>query len=387
MMRRLLLATTMLLAASPADAQSIFNAAGLGLPTEPTDARSRALGSFGVGLWGSSLQPGDPGSAGFLEGPAAIMVAQPSWVDFDRNAGETGSSQGTRFPLIGIGYPLMDGMFTVTLSSFLDQRFESEREISYSLQDVSGVAKDIFEQDGAVSQITFGYSRHVMGSTGVGFSVGRYAGSLTRRLSRDFGDVVNATSIVPFQTGGLWSYSGASVTGGFATDIGTIARVSGSATWSGSLNATASSDSQGSDKSFDLPLQYRVGASAILAPGLRVAASIVRADWADVAPDLTDAAAVGGTGGFGVGVELSRARLLGAGPLRFGYRQSDLPFAFGTTPGTESVWSTGLGITLNETNGIVLAGADIALERGTRIDSSLTEKFWRMTVSLRVMGY
>ena len=295
--------------------------------------------------------------------------------------------QGNRFPLVGIGYPLMRGMVTVTFSSFLDQRFESEREISYSLQDVSGVAKDIFEQDGAVSQVTFGYSRQLLEATGVGFSVGRYAGSLTRRLSRDFGEVTDATSIVPYQTGGFWSYSGASVTGGFATDIGAIARVSGSATWSGSLKASASEDSQGADKDFAIPLQYRIGASAVLSPGLRVSASMVRADWSDIAADLTDAAAVGGTGGFGVGLELSRASLLGAGPLRFGYRQSDLPFAFGATPGTESVWSTGLGLTLNETSGIVLAGADIALERGTRSDSSLTEKFWRMTVSLKVMGY
>ena len=388
MMKRAILAAVMLFVASPLAAQSIFNAAGLGLPSEPVDGKSRALGSLGVGLWGASLQPGDPASAGMLVAPSAIMVAQPSWVEFDRNAGETGSSQGNRFPLIGIGYPVFSGMFTLTFSSFLDQRFESEREVSYQLEGESGLATDVFEQDGAVSQVTFGYSKQILESAAVGFNVGRYAGSLTRRLSRDFGDVTDIGSIIPYQTGGFWSYSGASITGGFVTDLGAIARVSGSATWSGGLSASASDDSDGTNKEFDLPLQYRIGASAVLAPGLRVAASMMRADWSGIASDLAGAAAVGGTGGMGIGLELSRARLLGTpAPLRLGCRKTDLPFAFGTSAGSESILSTGFGLTLNETGGIVLASADLALERGTRTDSSLTEKFWRVTISLNISGY
>ena len=97
MMKRAILAAVMLFVASPLAAQSIFNAAGLGLPSEPVDGKSRALGSLGVGLWGASLQPGDPASAGMLVAPSAIMVAQPSWVEFDRNAGETALPKETGF--------------------------------------------------------------------------------------------------------------------------------------------------------------------------------------------------------------------------------------------------------------------------------------------------
>jgi len=97
---------------------------------------------------------------------------------------------------------------------------------------------------------------------------------------------------------------------------------------------------------------------------------------------------VGSTNGFGMGLELSRARLLGlTAPLRFGYRKSNLPFSFGSSGATETALAGGFGFILNETSGITLAGADFALERGERSDSSLTERFWRATLSLRVSGY
>ena len=50
-------------AASPLAAQSFFNASGLGLPTDPLDGRSRALGNVGIGLSDGALLPTDPGAA------------------------------------------------------------------------------------------------------------------------------------------------------------------------------------------------------------------------------------------------------------------------------------------------------------------------------------
>ena len=40
--------------------QSLFNAAGLGLPSDAIDARSRSLGGVGLGLRGPSIQSMDP---------------------------------------------------------------------------------------------------------------------------------------------------------------------------------------------------------------------------------------------------------------------------------------------------------------------------------------
>jgi len=387
-MRRLIPAVALLLIAAPVGAQSIYNAAGLGFPSEPVDGRERALGSFGIGLWGSSLQPRDPGSTGMMVMPTAMFVAQPSWTTFDRNSEETGSFQGNRFPLIGVAYPLLNGMFSLTFGSFLDQHYDSQRDASISLPDTTLAATDLFEQEGAVSHLTVGYSRRVLPGAAVGVNVGRYAGSLVRRLSRDFGGITSISSIDSYQAGGFWSYAGTSVTGGFAADLTSVARVSGSVTWSSALDANASDDTEAASGSFDLPIQYRIGASAVLAPGLRIAASMVRADWSGIADDLANATTVGGTGGFGVGIELSRARLLGReAPLRFGYKKIDLPFAFGPTAASETSWAGGFGLTLSQTNNLVLAAADLAVERGTRSDSLLKESFWRATLSLRVSGY
>ena len=386
--RVFLLTAALSLSAAPLCAQSLYNAAGLGLPAESIDGRGRALGNLGIGLFGHAILPSDPGAAGLLVIPAAVLVAQPSWVEYQRGADESGSFQGNRFPLLGIGYPLFSGMFTANFGSFLDQRFDGQRDVTVDLLDGPTDASDFFEQNGAVSLVNFGYSRRLSDRLGVGFSVGRYAGSLTRRLIRDFGDASATANLTLYEVGGRWSYSGASLTAGFAADLGTIVRVAGSATWTGSLNATGSEGTDGSHRSFDLPFQYRLGTSVALAPGLLITASVVRADWGDIADDLSTPSTVGSTNGFGVGLELSRARLLGlTAPLRFGYRKSSLPFSFGSGGATETTLAGGFGFILNQTGGITLAGADFALERGERSDSSLTEKFWRATFSLRVTGY
>ncbi len=387
-MRALLLITAVALGAVPVGAQSLYNAAGLGLPVASIDGRGRALGNLGIGLWGHSLLPTDPGAAGLLIIPSAVLVAQPSWVDFQRGADDAGSFQGNRFPLIGIGYPLLSGMFTASFGSFLDQRFDSQRDVTVDLVGGPADATDLFEQDGAVSHVSFGYSRRLSEQLGVGFNVGRYAGSVTRVLTRDFGVAIATEDLERYEVGGRWSYSGASVTGGFAADLGSVVRIAGSATWSSSLNATGSEETEGGDQTFDLPLQYRVGTSVALAPGLLVTASAVRADWTGLADDLSTSSNVGSTNGFGVGVELSRMSLLGIStPLRFGYRNTSLPFSFGSAGAMEKALSGGFGFVLVETNGITLAGADFAVERGERSDSTLLENFWRVTASLRVSGF
>ena len=74
-------------------------------------------------------------------------------------------------------------------------------------------------------------------------------------------------------------------------------------------------------------------------------------------------------------------------PRRLGYRNSSLPFSFGDDGATERVFAGGLGLSLSQTDDVVLGGADFAVERGRRSDSVLTETFWRVTISLRVAGY
>ena len=173
-----------------------------------------------------------------------------------------------------------------------------------------------------------------------------------------------------------------------AANLGTSARVAASVTWSDDLDAIASDDTPGMDRSFSLPMQYRLGTSIVLAPGLMVTASVIRADWANIERDLDTPTTVGSTNNIGVGFELSRANIFGlALPLRFGYRSGKLPFSLGSGVATERIFSAGLGLSLSQADNIVLGSVDAAIERGRRSGSVLTEEYWRATISLRVSGY
>lgn len=370
------------------EAQSIFNSAGLGRPVDAVDGRARALGSFGIGLQGGYISPADPAAAGRLALASAVMVTQPSWVEASLDGGGAGDFRGTRFPLMAIAYPGFGGIATVQLGSYLDQRFSGQRTVSVDIDGQPYDVEDVFTQEGGVASASLGFSRMVSSNVSVGLNVARYTGSVVRELTRDFGSL-DFEGTQSFTTNGRWSYSGTSVTGGAAADLGTVGRIAGSVRWSSGLDADASGVTLGSDRSFDLPLEVRVGASAVLAPGLILTASAVHADWADVEDDLMVATAVGDTNGYGVGVELARVQLLGrTAPLRFGYRSNGLPFALGEgETGSERAFSGGLGFAFNETNGVLLAGVDLAVERGERSAGALSETFWRLTAALRVAGF
>ena len=360
----------------------------MGLPVEAIDGRARALGNLGIGLWGSGLLPGDPAAAGMFIVPTAVIVGQPSWVNYDHESGKSGSIQGSRFPLMGVGYPAFSGIFTLSLSSFLDQHYKSQRSLELDLRGEESEVTDLFEQDGSIGSLNFGYSRPIGTSAALGLSLGRYAGSILRRLERDFSTISLPGALESYETSSRWTYSGTSLTGGMATNLGTVARVAASVTWSGDLNATASDDTPGMDRSFSLPMQYRLGTSIVLAPGFMITASAIRADWADIKRDLDTPTTVGSTSNIGVGFELSRANIFGlALPLRFGYRTGKLPFSLGSGVATERIFSAGLGLSLSQADDIVLGGVDAAIERGRRSGSVLTEAFWRATISLRVSGY
>jgi hypothetical protein len=374
--------------------QSLFSAVGLGFPMEPLDARSIALGGVGVGLRGATILGTDPASAARILVPVAVMTAQPSWVDFGRkDSNESGSFRGSRFPSMGIAYPAWNyGIVTLSFESAFDQRYRAERVVSLDLREGPVEAKDEFISEGGISQARFGFARAVGERLSLGLSLGRYTGSVTRSLERGVPEDSLSSAVNPFadpyETGGRWGYSGTSLTGGARLALGTVGHVGGSVTWSGGLNAEASDDSDGDDRSFDIPLQVRIGASALLAPGLSLSAGYSSADWSGIDDDLALGSSVGRVASFGGGIELTRATLFGRrAPLRVGYRHRDLPFTFQGGAPTETAWTGGLGLALNEVGELVRAGLDLALERGERTSIVINEKFWRASLTLRVAGF
>lgn len=391
-MKRIVLALTIFAVTGPGvlQAQSLFSAAGLGIPMEALDGRSRALGNLGIGLLGPEISATDPAALGLMVAPTAIFTSQPSWVNFDHpGGGDSGSFHSTRFPLVGVAYPAWKlGMMALTFSSFLDQRFQAQRPVTLELSDGEVDATDSFVSDGGVSRVNLTWGHLVGRNFGVGLSVGRYSGRVLRRLVRTFEEIDVDGTAQPYQAGGRWSYSGTMVTGGGSVRFGQFARIAGSVTWSGTLQAQASEDTPGADASYDLPVEVRIGASALLAPSLMISASYSSADWTATGADLSTGSSVGNATNYGFGLELSRASLLGKrAPLRFGYRSGDLPFKLAGGAATETAFTGGVGLILNEQAGLILASIDLGVERGERKDLTLVEKFWRATLTLRVAGF
>lgn len=377
-------------AAAPVRAQSLFNAAGLGLPVEALDGRARALGSVGIGLPGAlGLLPADPAASARLLVPGGLIVAQPSWVELSRSGGGARSYSGSRFPLLAAGYPFAGGMASVHATSILDQGFRGERPVTVDLLGTPVDAVDAFEQDGSVAALAVGYARLIRPTVAVGFSAGRYSGSVVRSLVREFSDSAAAGQAVPYATSGTWSYHGYQVTVGASADVAGAFRIAASATGSTDLEAVAASQTSGGDRSFSLPMQLRVGASGQLAPGLLVSASASRADWSSTADDLGGGAEAGAAISFGGGLELSNVRLFNRrSPLRVGFRRSDLPFSLDSGgDANEQMFTGGIGFALNETNEVVLASVDLGVEKGRRLGGTYREDFWRATLSLRLLGF
>lgn len=367
------------------EGQSLFNAAGLGTPLEPLDARIRALGSLGIGLPGGSFSPTDPGALAHLTVSTGVIVAQPTWLDWEGSDG-SGSVQGNRFPLLGIAYPIFSGMASVQIGSFLDQHYQVQQVGSADFGGGTLATTDDFIQDGSVSSLNLGYSRMIGSRVSAGVVLGRYAGSAVRTLTRTYGDETTS-DVDDYTERGEWSYTGHSVTAGVAVDVRPGIRVSASTLIPTALDASPTEGTEGLDRTFDLPRQYRLGASAALGAGLVVAGSIQRVDWGATADDLTEGDEALDANGFGVGVEFSRARLLGKdAPLRFGFRKTGLPFSFEDASASERAFSGGFGLELSRTGNVVLASLDLAIERGERTGGGFTERFWRATISLLASG-
>jgi len=372
---------------APAQGQSLFNAAGMGVPLEALGGRARALGNHGIGLPGGAFLPTDPGALGRLSMTTGVMVAQPSWVDFSAGGPQTGSFQGTRFPLLGVAYPLAGGMMSFQVGSFLDQVFEASSTSSVNLASETVSAVDRFEQDGSVSNLNVGYARRVGEDLSVGVTVGRFAGSVDRTLTRRFDDG-GVGDLDSYVVSGTWSYTGTVVNAGVSADLLESLRVAVSVQVPSDLDAEASDETAGGDRRFDVPVQYRAGASAQLGSGLIAVGSVVFADWSATQDDLLGSGRGGDANGFGLGVEFSRANLWGRdAPLRLGFRRTGLPFAFDDEGATERVFSGGFGLSLNTADDLVLAGVDFALERGRRTGTGITEDFWRATLSVTASGF
>jgi hypothetical protein len=194
--------------------------------------------------------------------------------------------------------------------------------------------------------------------------------------------------IDPFSTGGRWGYSGLLADVGAQVDVADVFRAAATVSWSSDLDAKPDSTTEGALKSYDVPLQLRVGATGALASGLAVSVSAAYADWSGTGDDLTQTTAAGGTIAMGAGLEWERITLFGRGvPIRLGWHRAELPFRFDGDDPVESTLAGGVGVLLARNGDIPLARFDVAVERGRRVGGSLGEDFWRSTITFRAAGF
>jgi hypothetical protein len=374
----------------PTLAQSILGTQGLGFPLEPMDARSRALGSVGTGLFGGSLTPLDPAASTGLLIPTANLTLQPYWSDGAMN-GEVVEGQGMRFPLLGLTYPVgaLNGMVSLTYGGYMDQRWE------VSVQDTEEVAgqtillTNLYRSEGGISTLRLGWAQRVGRTLALSVGVGYHTGSVTRTYLRAFDSIsVGTSQIKAFSDGGKWKYGGPTGSLGAVWDPVELLRLSGSLTWHGTLEAEPSDATKGMAANYELPLEYRVGASGVLTPRLSLTVGMSYSDWAPSPEGLEQGAVVGSVMSFGGGLEWQGSwigsRTL---PLRLGFRRSDLPFKLDGEDPTETVFSGGLGLNLTQADQFVLAGIDFGLEKGNRETANFSEDFWRGTITFRVSGW
>ncbi len=383
------LALLALVAPRPLVAQSLIGSQGLGIPLEALDGRSRAMGSVGIGLFGGAVLPTDPARASGLTVPTISVTIQPS-----RGAATIGDQsvpiEGTRFPLLALSYPVRNwGVATLSYGGLLEQNWKAERSLRLVQEQDSIDVADTYESDGSVGAARVGFARALGGGFSVAANLGFHTGTQVRSFSRTIGVVEEDDEVSGdrFRERGRWEMTGATFGLGAMWDFRDFLRISGSLTWSGDLQATPVGQTEGGEARFELPTEFRVGASAMLTPVVAATLGFGRSNWTP-SESGAGAAARGAVTTFGGGMEWSGMGLFGRSlPVRVGYRRAELPFSIDASTPTESGFAAGFGWNLLETEDLIIAAFDFSYERGTRATDSISESFSRYTFSFRASSF
>jgi hypothetical protein len=269
-----------------------------------------------------------------------------------------------------------------------DQSWEVEESSSQLFRGVEVPVRDVFTSTGGVSTFQLGWAQTIGANLALGVGLGTRIGSVTRTYNRIIDAGLAAFEVIPFESGGEWRYSGFTGSVGVQWDPVDPLRIAGNVSWSGQLEAEPRNQTEGEVATFDLPTEYRFGASGILTPRLAVSVGLSYADWKPSNDFLGPEDVSGSIMSYGGGIEWAGPQVgVRNIPLRLGMRRSDLPFTFEGEKPTENVYSGGLGINLIPAQVGLLGSIDLALERGSREAGALSESFWRMSLSVRVGSY
>lgn len=392
----LLLAGAALLAGSaPAAAQSLLASRGLGYVNQPIDGRARGLGGAALALPGGGLALINPAAIAALPAPGITMAFQP---DFYTSAlpGQDTDGSTARFPLLNAVFPFgTRWTFSAGFGSYLDQTWAVENGDTLRLPGREVEFVDRFTSRGGVTRIRAGGAYSFTERFAVGVGADLYTGSVRDTLSRRFarGDTTgDGNDLVSASYSTEWSYRALGASLGMRWVPTDALSLAASVTAAGTLEGrpTDEDDSVSVGRDYALPLTFDVGASGRVTPGALV---VLNAQWAGWSAADEDLARVGGArdswmvaGGVELGSSTPEERSF---PVRVGARYATLPFRWGPQSAgaafpSEKALTAGLGARL--AGGA--AQVDLGGERGWRGggDSVLDESYWRMTLSLTLLG-
>ena len=344
---------------------------------------------MGVGLRGPELHPLDPAAAADFVLPTITVTLLSTSADFRLGEG-TGKASGQRFPVMGVLFPVgRAGRVFASFSTAFDLRWGTTVTRTVELGEVVGLARvtDQFASDGGVSTLRLGWSKRVNPTISVGLSGGPYLGDVVRSFFRSIDSAAVRGFPEPTVEQGAWDFSGFTGTAGLGVTLGETFHFSGSVTTSSALEATPKGATEGEALDFDLPVEWRGGATVNLTPDLIGVASVEWADYDEVIGEESQIATRGSTMDWGLGAEWAQPTFRGSPmPVRLGYGSRQLPFLFDQGTADETYFTAGLGIQFVPIANNPLGLFDISLEKGSRDAPGLSEDFWRFSMSLRISG-
>ncbi len=368
-----------------ADAQSFVGFRALGLPVGATESRAVALGNLGIGLPGVQVNASDPASGARVLFPTVSVSMQPTWGDFNLE-GQTGTARTTRFPMLGIGYPVpsAQGTITVSLSGHMEQRWAGEQDRIVSLGGIDVPVNDRFETNGGTSVARLGWAQRLGERFALGASAGTYIGRMDQEFVRTLDSLVVGSDVRSYEEDSSWQYGGYTFSAGFTADPHDLIHLAGAVEWSGDLTQEPRLASGEPGRSYAIPLRLSGGATGRLSQRLHINTSFVYQDWS-AAEGFEDGVVSEEKLSYGAGLEIQLIqRETRSLPLRLGYRRTVLPFGYRDQGASESSWSAGFGLNLVEIEGVRFGWMDFAAERGMRMSDPLSENFWRATISIGI---
>lgn len=385
------------LAALGATAQSLTGIRGLGYPMQPTDARSEVLGGLGVGLKGMTPPLTNPAAAAGI-GRRGVLVAVQA-TERDIQLGEASEASGaTRFPVIQVIYPVRGVVLTAGYGGYLDQSWGVVRTGETTVGGAPLSYNDRIRSTGGIGQFQVGVAVPISARFAVGGAIGAHTGTQRVDLLRLF-DTTAVATLDPFSDEFEYRYVGPLAQVGARLDLGDLARIGASVTWSGSLEADSAAG-RVSTREFDLPLQVAAGASAYLGPSLLAAFSARWSGWSatDVPAGALPLVAGSGPGrdtwelGGGLEWDDPTSRSARSFPIRVGVQYRQLPFYLADEAPTEWFAGAGIGMRIGSDPTNPLALLDLTVQRGARTAAGddtigdLDESVWRFSLSLALFG-